>query len=54
MGLGAHSLPTWQRSCSISSLDTWQRRALNRALAVDEAGILVHRSYLISTATAEG
>jgi hypothetical protein len=36
------------------TLDTWQRRALNRALAVDEAGRLVHRSYLISTARQNG
>jgi hypothetical protein len=35
-------------------LDTWQRRALNRALAVDEDGRLVHRSYLISTARQNG
>lgn len=35
-------------------LDRWQRRALNRALAYDAAGQLVHRHYLISTARQNG
>jgi hypothetical protein len=35
-------------------LDDWQQRAINRALATDEAGKLVHRSYLISTARQNG
>jgi hypothetical protein len=35
-------------------LDRWQRRALNRALAHDGAGRLVHRLYLISTARQNG
>jgi len=35
-------------------LDRWQRRALNRALAYDAAGRLVHRLYLISTARQNG
>lgn len=35
-------------------LDRWQRRALNRALAVDAQGRLVHRHYLISTARQNG
>ena len=35
-------------------LDTWQRKAINRALATDAEGILVHRSYLISTARQQG
>lgn len=35
-------------------LDRWQRRALNRALAVDGAGRLVHRIYLVSTGRQQG
>lgn len=35
-------------------LDRWQRRALNRALAVDAAGKLVHQHYLISTGRQNG
>lgn len=35
-------------------LDRWQRRALNRALAYDADGQLVHRVYLISTARQNG
>lgn len=35
-------------------LDRWQRRALNRALAVDRAGLLVHSHYLTSTARQNG
>ena len=35
-------------------LDRWQRRALNRALAVDRDDRLVHRHYLISTARQNG
>lgn len=35
-------------------LDRWQRRALNRALAVDAAGRLVHRLYLVSVARQNG
>jgi hypothetical protein len=35
-------------------LDRWQRRALNRALAVDRDGRLVHQHYLISTARQNG
>jgi hypothetical protein len=35
-------------------LDRWQRRALNRALAVDARGELVHRIYLVSTARQNG
>ena len=35
-------------------LDRWQRRALLRALAVDGAGRLVHREYLVSTARQQG
>jgi hypothetical protein len=35
-------------------LDRWQRRAINRALAVDGAGRLVHRVYVISTARQNG
>lgn len=36
------------------TLDVWQRRALNRALAVGRDGRLVHRIYLISTARQNG
>lgn len=36
------------------TLDRWQRRAVNRALAVDATGRLVHRLYLISTARQNG
>lgn len=36
------------------SYDRWQRRAINRALAVDQAGRLVHRVYLVSTARQQG
>ena len=35
-------------------LDRWQRRALNRALACDAAGRLVHRIYLLSTGRQNG
>lgn len=35
-------------------LDRWQRRAINRALAVDGSGRLVHRLYVISTARQNG
>ncbi len=35
-------------------LDRWQRRALNRALAVDAGGRLVHRIYLLSTSRQNG
>jgi hypothetical protein len=35
-------------------LDRWQVRAITRALAVDSAGRLVHREYLISTARQQG
>jgi len=35
-------------------LDRWQRRALNRALAYDHDGRLVHRLYLISTGRQNG
>jgi hypothetical protein len=35
-------------------LDLWLRRALNRALAIDARGRLVHRHYLISTARQNG
>jgi hypothetical protein len=35
-------------------LDRWQRRAITRALAVDAAGRLVHREYLISTGRQNG
>lgn len=35
-------------------LDRWQRRALNRALAVDSSDRLVHRIYLISTGRQNG
>lgn len=35
-------------------LDRWQRRAIVRALAVDRAGQLVHREYLVSTARQQG
>jgi hypothetical protein len=35
-------------------LDRWQRRALNRALAYDARGILVHRHYLVSTGRQNG
>jgi len=35
-------------------LDLWQRRAINRALAVDAAGALVHRHYLISAGRQNG
>lgn len=36
------------------TLDRWQVRAMTRALAVDAAGRLVHREYLISTARQNG
>lgn len=36
------------------TLDRWQRRAINRALAVDADGRLVHRHYLISTGRQNG
>lgn len=36
------------------ALDRWQRRAVNRALAVDAGGRLVHRHYLISTGRQNG
>jgi phage terminase large subunit-like protein len=36
------------------TLDRWQRRALNRALAVDANGTLVYRHYLVSTARQMG
>ena len=35
-------------------LDRWQRRALNRALATDSTGKLVHRMYLVSTGRQNG
>lgn len=35
-------------------LDRWQRRALNRALAYDARGLLVHRLYLVSTGRQNG
>ena len=35
-------------------LDRWQRREIIRALAVDAAGALVHREYLISTGRQSG
>jgi len=35
-------------------LDAWQRKAINRALAHDDAGRLVHRIYLISVARQNG
>ena len=35
-------------------LDRWQVRAIYRALAVDAAGRLVHREYLVSTARQQG
>lgn len=35
-------------------LDRWQRRGLNRALAVDATGHLVHHHYLTSTARQQG
>lgn len=35
-------------------LDRWQRRALNRALAYDERGKLVHRQYLVSAGRQNG
>jgi hypothetical protein len=35
-------------------LDRWQVRAIMRALAVDAAGRLVHREYLVSTARQQG
>ena len=35
-------------------LDRWQRRALNRALAVDADGRLVHRHYLLGVARQNG
>lgn len=36
------------------TLDRWQRRAINRALAVDADGRTVHNLYLISTARQQG
>lgn len=36
------------------TLDRWQRRALNRALAYDARGFLVHRHYLVSTGRQNG
>jgi hypothetical protein len=42
-----------QRELGIT-LDRWQRRALNRALAADGDGRLVHRLYLVSTARQAG
>jgi hypothetical protein len=36
------------------TLDRWQRRALNRALAYGPDGRLLHRLYLISTARQNG
>ena len=38
----------------IGPLDRWQRRAINRALATDEHGRLVHSMYRISTARQQG
>jgi hypothetical protein len=35
-------------------LDRWQRRAINRALATEATGLLVHRLYLISTGRQNG
>ena len=42
-----------QRELGIT-LDLWQRRAINRALATDEAGTLVHRHYLTSAGRQNG
>ena len=36
------------------TLDPWQRRALNRALACDADGVLAHRLYLLSTGRQNG
>lgn len=36
------------------TLDRWQRRALNRALAFDATGRLVHRLYVVSTGRQNG
>jgi len=44
----------WSSSTLGINLDRWQRRALNRALAVGEDGRLVHRLYLASTARQNG
>lgn len=44
----------WARSELGIVLDRWQRRALNRALATDMTGRLVHRLYLISTGRQNG
>jgi hypothetical protein len=35
-------------------LDRWQKRALNRALAYDARGLLVHRHYLVSAGRQNG
>ncbi len=44
----------WARVELGIELDTWQRKALNRALACDVDGVLLHRLYLISTARQQG
>lgn len=44
----------WARAELGLELDLWQRRALNRALAVDADGRLVHSLYLVSTARQNG
>ena len=45
---------TFARDVLAIELDRWQVRALTRALAVDAAGQLVHREYLVSTGRQSG
>lgn len=54
VGSWGPDVEAWARRELGITLDRWQRRALNRALACDASGRLVHRIYLISTARQNG
>lgn len=54
VGSWGPDVEAWARRELGIVLDRWQRRALNRALACDSSGRLVHRIYLISTGRQNG
>lgn len=54
VGSWGPDVEAWARRELGITLDRWQRRALNRALAYDLGFHLVHRIYLISTARQNG
>ena len=54
VGSWGPEIADWARRELGITLDRWQQRALNRALAVDADDRLVHQLYLISTARQNG